>query len=47
LGVLIADLEEFQRALQDQDTRAVGDFFETAKRRRDAWLAALNTATSD
>jgi prephenate dehydrogenase len=47
LGVLIADLEEFQRALQDQDTRAVGDFFETAKRRRDAWLAAMNTATSD
>jgi hypothetical protein len=37
---LLADLEEVQRALADGDERAVAEFFESAKRRRDAWLAS-------
>jgi len=46
LGVLIADLEEFQRALAEEDERAVAEFFESAKRRRDAWLAGQQGLTS-
>jgi len=37
LGVFIEDLREFQLALERQDVRAVEEFFEQAKQRRDAW----------
>jgi len=47
LGVLIADLEEIQRALREDDAEVIGDFFETAKRRRDAWLASLTPASGE
>lgn len=42
LGVLIADLQDVHRALAENDARAVGDFFETAKKRRDTWLAGVS-----
>jgi len=37
LGVLVEDLKEFQIALENADTKAIEDFFEQAKQRRDAW----------
>jgi prephenate dehydrogenase len=39
LGVFIEDLQELQLALERGDTRAVEEFFEVAKQRRDAWAA--------
>lgn len=38
LGVFIEDLQEFQRALEAGDTKAMDEFFETAKHRRDQWV---------
>ena len=38
LGVLVADLQEFQRALEDCDGAAIEEFFANARRRREAWL---------
>jgi len=43
LGVFIEDLQELQLALERGDTRAVEEFFEVAKQRRDAW-AGGNTS---
>jgi prephenate dehydrogenase len=40
LGVFIEDLQEFQHALETQDTKAIEEFFQQAKQRRDAWRAA-------
>lgn len=37
LGVFIEDLQEFQLALEKEDSRAIAEFFEQAKLRRDAW----------
>ncbi len=37
LGVLVEDLKEFQLALENADANAIEEFFEAAKRRRDAW----------
>ena len=37
VNALIADLRKLQRSLAKADAKAVTDFFETAKRRRDAW----------
>ena len=37
LGVLVEDLKEFQIALENADTKAIEEFFEQAKQRRDAW----------
>lgn len=39
LRVLIEDLREFERALDEQDARTIEEFFLTAKERRDAWRA--------
>jgi len=39
LGVFIEDLQEFQLALENEDVKAIEEFFETAKQRRDAWRA--------
>lgn len=47
LGVLVADLQEFQRALQLGDAKAVAEFFTSAKQRRDAWANPSATATSE
>lgn len=44
LGVLVADLQEFQRALADEDTSAVEDFFNTARHRRETWLSSGTAA---
>ena len=38
LGVVIEDLQEFQRALDAGDAKALDEFFSTAKHRRDQWL---------
>jgi prephenate dehydrogenase len=37
LGVFIEDLQELQLALERADTKAIEEFFETAKQRRDQW----------
>jgi prephenate dehydrogenase len=37
LGVFIEDLQEFSLALEKEDVKAVEEFFEKAKQRRDAW----------
>ena len=39
LGVFIEDLQEFCLALDKGDTKAVEEFFEKAKQRRDLWRA--------
>ena len=38
LGVFIEDLQEFQRALEAGEVKAMDEFFETAKHRRDEWV---------
>jgi len=40
LGVFVEDLQEFQLALEKQDHKAITEFFEKAKQRRDHWCAA-------
>lgn len=47
LGVLIEDLQEFQHSLQEADSAAITEFFESAKRRRDAWANPSATATAE
>jgi prephenate dehydrogenase len=37
LGVFIEDLQEFSLALEKEDVKAVEEFFEKAKQRRDSW----------
>ncbi len=37
LGVLVEDLQEFKLALENADAKAIEEFFEAAKQRRDAW----------
>lgn len=37
LGVFIEDLQEFQHALERQDTKAIEEFFSNAKSRREQW----------
>jgi prephenate dehydrogenase len=39
LDAFIADLQKFRRMLAKADTKAIAKFFETAKKRRDAWCA--------
>jgi len=41
LSVLIADLQEFQRALDESDAKIIEEFFATAKERRDAWRGEI------
>ena len=43
LGVFIEGLEEFRHALDHGDTKAMQEFFEKAKERRDAWRASENS----
>jgi len=45
LGVLVADLREFQQALEDRDAAAVEEFFRKARERRETWLAGGRGAT--
>ena len=47
LGVFIEDLQEFQRALETQDTKAIEEFFRQAKERRDAWQASSASPSSE
>ena len=47
LGVLVADLQEFQRSLDENDAPAVEEFFASAKRRRDVWLGSSHTTSQE
>ena len=40
LGVFIEDLQEFRLALDNGDVKAVEEFFEKAKQRRDQWIGS-------
>jgi prephenate dehydrogenase len=44
LGVFIEDLQEFSLALEKQDVKAIEEFFEKAKQRRDQWCGPGNSA---
>jgi len=46
LRVFIEDLQEFRLALDDQDLKAVEEFFRQAKARRDAWHAQASSSPS-
>jgi len=46
LGVFIEDLQEFQLALEKQDVKAIEEFFNQAKERRDAWWAQAASSPS-
>lgn len=46
LGVFIEDLQEFQLALENEDVKAIEEFFAKAKERRDAWVAQATNSTS-
>lgn len=39
LGVFIEDLQELQLALERSDAKLIGEFFQTAKQRRDQWCS--------
>ena len=43
LGVFIEDLQEFQLALDHGDAKAIEEFFEKAKQRRDQWRSSGNS----
>jgi prephenate dehydrogenase len=43
LGVFIEDLQEFRLALENGDVKAVEEFFEKAKQRRDDWCGSGNS----
>ncbi|MDB6125030.1 MAG: Prephenate dehydrogenase [Pedosphaera sp.] len=43
LGVFIEDLQEFQLALEKGDVKAIEEFFEKAKQRRDQWCGQGNS----
>lgn len=45
VGVFVADLKEFQLALEKKDEKTVQEFFELAKQRRDQWCTP-NASTS-
>jgi prephenate dehydrogenase len=40
LGVFIEDLQEFRLALEKNDVKAVEEFFDKAKQRRDHWAGS-------
>jgi len=46
LGVFIEDLQEFQLALENQDVKAIEEFFNEAKVRRDGWWAQASSSPS-
>jgi prephenate dehydrogenase len=43
----ISELQKFQRTLKSADARAISNFFETAKTRRDKWCAASASIFSE
>jgi prephenate dehydrogenase len=46
LGVFIEDLQEFQIALEQEDTKAIKEFFNQAKERRDEWCLQISASPS-
>jgi prephenate dehydrogenase len=44
LGVFIEDLQEFRLALESGDVKAIEEFFEKAKQRRDKWCGQANSS---
>jgi prephenate dehydrogenase len=47
LAVFIEDLQEFRLALDNGDARAIEEFFEQARQRRDAWVAQGNSTSPE
>ena len=47
LGVFIEDLQEFQLALEREDVKAIEEFFNKAKQRREQWHAHPATLSSE
>jgi prephenate dehydrogenase len=47
LGVFIADLQEFQLALEREDVQAIEEFFTKAKQRREQWHAHSATMSPE
>jgi prephenate dehydrogenase len=47
VDVFAAELKKFQSALKRGDARAVGNFFDTAKERRDNWCASPASTSSE
>lgn len=47
LGVFIEDLQELQLALERADGKAIGEFFETAKHRRDQWHGQMSSPSPE
>lgn len=47
LGVFIEDLQEFQLALENQDAKAIEDFFKVAKHRRDQWCGQMSSPSPE
>ena len=46
LGVFIEDLQEFQHALENEDSKVIAEFFDQAKARRDAWCAQAGASST-
>jgi len=40
LDAFVAELQKFERVVKKGDARAIAEFFEIAKRRRDNWCAS-------
>lgn len=47
LGVFIEDLQEFQLALDNQDARAIEEFFAKARERREAWRGSKSSPSPE
>lgn len=45
LGIFIEGLEEFRHALDEGDAKSIGEFFQKAKERRDAWRNQASTSS--
>ena len=44
MGVFIEDLQEFRLALEKEDVKAIEEFFENAKKRRDKWTGPAGSS---
>lgn len=47
LGVFIEDLQEFRLALENQDARAIEEFFAKARERREAWRGSKSSPSPE
>ena len=47
LGVFIEDLQEFRLALEKEDIKAIDEFFQMAKQRRDQWCGQASSPSPE